>query len=71
MNLKKLGLLGLFCICILYLNTTSDAKTEEVYSEIIGNFKFTYQELTSNEIWVTNIDIFGKKILVNYIYLLK
>ncbi len=61
MDLKKLGLLGLFCICILYLNTTSDAKTEEEYSEIIGNFKFTYQELTSNEVWVTNIDILGKK----------
>ena len=61
MNLKKLGLLGLFCMCILYLNTTCDAKTEEEYSEIIGNFKFTYQELTSNEIWVTKIDIMGVK----------
>jgi hypothetical protein len=43
---KKLGLLGLFCMCILYLNTTCDAKTEEEYSEIIGNSKFTYQDLT-------------------------
>ena len=33
-------------MCILYLNTTCDAKTEEEYSEIIGNSKFTYQDLT-------------------------
>ena len=61
MNLKKYCILGLFCMCILYLNITSDAKTEEEYSETIGNFKFTYQELTSNEVWITKIDILGGK----------
>ena len=46
MDLKKYCILSLFCMCILYLNTTCDAKTEEEYSEIIGNSKFTYQDLT-------------------------
>lgn len=56
MNLKKLGLLGLFCICILYLNTTSDAKTVEEHSKIIGNFKYTYCSYASDQIWITLIE---------------
>ena len=56
MDLKKLGLICLSCICILYFNTISDAKTEEEHSKIIGNFKYTYCSYASDQIWITLIE---------------
>ena len=56
MSLKKLGLLGLLCVCVLYSYTTSAAESEEEYSETIGKFKYTYCNYASDQIWITLIE---------------
>ncbi len=56
MNLKKLGLIGLLCVCVLYSYTTSAAESGEEYSETIGKFKYTYCNYASDQIWITLIE---------------